>query len=711
MEPLLGVRRPRGAPAPATARTPTPSDPRARLALPGERYRALVEGMHDGVILHDREGRILACNPAAERILGLRTGELDGAGADVALGKVVREDGTEWPVAQLPAVEVLATGRPVHGLVMGVLRPTGTQWLRLSAEPSWLDVPGVGAPDAAVVTFSDITEVMATQQELREAEERFRLAFEHSPLGTALVSPDGRLTRLNARLAELTGAARDELVGTALIDLVAEEDQGVVLRLLAEAADADVPSAAVDVQLGEVDGRQVHAGITASAVREADGTVRYLIVQVEDVTARRLAQAALAHQATHDALTGLPNRTLLLDRLAQATARAAREGRPVALLMCDIDRFKRINDSLGHEIGDLLLIEVGRRLQGTVRAVDTAGRLGGDEFLIVCEGMRDPADALHLADRLREATAQPFRIGDQRLQVTVSIGIAFARAGEEPSMLLRQADTAMYEAKEQGRDRYEVFDEALRDRARARLRLENELRSAVAGGQLVLHHQPVVDLATTAVVGHEVLVRWNHPTRGLLQPGTFLDVAEESGLIADIGTWVLAEACRQRPVAPTYMAVNVSARQLERAEFRQEVEEALAASDMPPERLVLELTESSLLRATRATLADVDALTRQGVRLAVDDFGTGYSSLTYLQKLPVSVVKIDRSFVAGITEDRTRTAITEAVLALGRALDLHIIAEGVETEEQARALRDLGCGYAQGYLFGRPAPRPASQAA
>ena len=546
------------------------------------------------------------------------------------------------------------------------------------------------------------------QDALHDAEERFRLAFEMAPTGNAILQPDGRLIRVNASLGTMLGTDGSALLQRRITEVVRAEDRDRLQQFLDEVVAGPGP-VRVQLRLAHGSGRPVHVVVTASAVHDSGGAATCVIAQIEDVTARKLAQAALTHQATHDPLTTLPNRTLLLDRLGQALERSRRNGGHIALLFCDVDRFKRINDSLGHEVGDQLLVEIARRLRTSIRGADTAGRLSGDEFLVICEELGRESDAIRLAERVRAITDEPIAVAGHSLAVTLSIGVAHAGPNDQPAALLRRADTAMYEAKERGRGRVEVFDETLRERARARLQLETELRTAVDGDQLRLHHQPIVDLSTGDIVGREALVRWQHPVEGLLAPGAFLDVAEESDLIVDLGSWVLDEACRQGRLLTasstrTHVAINVSARQLGRPDFRRRVENALATSGLGHGQLILELTETSLLKAAKSTLADVDALNRAGVRLAVDDFGTGYSSLTYLQKLPVGVVKIDRSFVADITTDAKRRAIAKAVISLGQALQLDVIAEGVEDAEQAAVLADMGCRQAQGYLFGRPTP-------
>ena len=681
---------------------------------------ALMDAMQEGVVLHDADGLVVSANAAAERIIGVRAPKMD-----TVEWATIHPDGSVWPREDHPVARVLATGMPQRDKVMGLQEGDTVRWIRVNCEPV---VRGATRTDRPVAVLTTVTETadpspaavtpvvdddtraerQAAEAAIRQAEERFRLAFDMAPTGNAIVLPDGHFMRVNARLAAMVGREEGDLLGQKATELVREEDRGKLRDYLDRVAGGESVSRA-EIRLTHRTGRPVHVSVTASWVHAANGGPAYMIAQIEDITARKLAQAALTHQATHDALTALPNRTLLLDRLGHALERSKRNKTHVALLFCDVDRFKRINDSLGHEVGDLLLVEIARRLRTTIRGADTAGRLSGDEFLVICEELETPDAALHLAERVRSITDEPIHVAGQTLSVSLSIGVAHAVGDEQPANLLRRADTAMYEAKERGRGRFEVFDEALRRRARERLELETELRRAVENDQLRLHHQPVVDLLEGTVVGREALIRWQHPTRGLLSPGAFLDVAEESDLIVDLGSWVLDEACHQgfligQQHEGDHVAVNVSAKQLGRPDFRMRVENALARSSLRHDQLILELTETSLLKASANTLADVEALSAAGVRWAVDDFGTGYSSLTYLQKLPVRVVKIDRSFVADITTDSKRRAIAEAVISLGQALDLEVIAEGVENAEQAALLADIGCRLAQGYLFGRPVP-------
>lgn len=428
----------------------------------------------------------------------------------------------------------------------------------------------------------------------------------------------------------------------------------------------------------------------------------------------RLAAEEIAEHATraalHDPLTGLPNRALLMDRLETGLARSQRHSRLVAVFFLDLDRFKLVNDSLGHGAGDRLLIEVARRLRHVTRPSDTVARLGGDEFAILSEDWEDRDAVEGLAERLIAALAPPVGLGSKTVFTTASIGVALASSGS-PHALLRDADAAMYAAKQRGKARYEMFDEAMRERTVGRLELENELRIAIERGDLSVEYQPIVDLRAGAIAGVEALARWRHLERGTISPLEFIPVAEETGLIIPLGSRVLEQACADaqrwnadRPDRPLYVSVNVSAIQLSRADLADTVARVAAARGADPRTLCLEVTESVLMTDAVCSASNVEALDRLGVRLAMDDFGKGYSSLTSLKRLPVDLLKIDRSFVTDLGHDREDTAIIAAVVALARALDLTIVAEGIETEHQRDTLRALGCDLGQGFLFSRPVP-------
>ncbi len=425
---------------------------------------------------------------------------------------------------------------------------------------------------------------------------------------------------------------------------------------------------------------------------------------------RQASEERIRHQALHDGLTGLPNRHLYMDRLGHALAKSERDASSVAVLFCDLDRFKLVNDSLGHESGDSLLRAVSPRLRDAMRPGDTVARFGGDEFGILVEDVDRELDATHVAERIAAALARPFVLGGREHFVTASIGIAIGGAGEMPEGLIRDADAAMYRAKERGGAGYEIFDEVMRARAVDHLEIENDLRRAVERGELRLLYQPVVRLSDGRVVGVEALVRWQHPTRGLIGPEKFVPIAEEGGLIVPVGHWILEHACRQaaewqaaRPdQAPVNVSVNLSARQVSRPGLAGEIGALLRGTGVDPLSLTLEITESALIEESASMFETVHALDHLGCRILLDDFGTGFSSLGYLKRFPLDGIKVDRSFVERLGLQSTDAAIVRAIVRMAEELELSVVAEGVETEEQMREIRSLGCEFAQGYFFTPP---------
>jgi len=410
----------------------------------------------------------------------------------------------------------------------------------------------------------------------------------------------------------------------------------------------------------------------------------------------------MLHQALHDGLTGLPNRALFLDRLEHALARAGRENSALAVLFLDLDRFKGVNDSLGHAAGDELLAEVARRVAALIRAADTAARLGGDEFAILIEDLTEQRDAARLATRILEALRHPFVVEGEEIFVTGSIGIALGGGrGDDP---LRNADFAMYRAKSGGRDCYEFFEEGMRAAVVERLELESDFKRAVEREEFVLHYQPIVELETGSISGLEALLRWEHPARGLVPPLAFVPLAEETGAIVSIGRWVLREACRRATTweAPLIVSVNLSARQLQQPDLVDEIAQMLADTALDPSRLMLELTETALMQDSQAAVRKLSSLKQLGIRLALDDFGTGYSSLGYLQQFPLDVLKIAKPFVDGLGSGSGEPALAQAIIELGRTFQLNVVAEGIERVEQLVQLRTLGCDGGQGFLFSKP---------
>ena len=469
-----------------------------------------------------------------------------------------------------------------------------------------------------------------------------------------------------------------------------------------------------EYRISRADGRFVWIRDEMTVVRGDSSSEEPLFFGVFlDVTDRKRMEAELERLALYDSLTGLPNRALFTDRLTHAIDRRGRNN-ATAVYFLDVDRFKRINDSLGHGAGDEVLREVAARIQRTIRPEDTVARFGGDEFTVLCESVGGVLEAVGVADRLQRELAEPVYAGGAELRLSASIGIAIAEPGDEmnSSRLVEDADAAMYRAKERGGARTELFDMAMRERAVEELSIEQELQRGLERGELRLFYQPIVNLENGEMVGAEALIRWEHPERGLLTPDKFLPVAEESGLIVQVGSWAVGEACRRLRDwdrlnghgSPFGLAVNLSARELTHPDVVTTVLNAVRRSALDPHRLTIEVTESTAMADRETGFRALRELSAAGVRIAIDDFGTGYSSLDHLREMPADILKIDRSFVAGMAANSPDSALVAAAIAMGRALDMQVVAEGIETAEQVTDLRELACPLGQGYLFARPLP-------
>ncbi|MCU1487111.1 MAG: diguanylate cyclase domain [Actinomycetia bacterium] len=532
-------------------------------------------------------------------------------------------------------------------------------------------------------------------------------------LPTALMVTDdaGVIVLWNRRATELYGYEPEEVLGHDINELPIAAPTEVHGEILEAVADGGRWTG--EFVSARKDGTAIPVVVTVDRLDAPEIGFHGLVGAGIDNSERRALQVTLAHQALHDPLTGLPNRSLFLDRLDQALARLRRTPGNIAVLFIDLDRFKLVNDTCGHLAGDEVLRAVGSLFEGVVRPMDTVARLGGDEFAVCCEQLTDPAEAVRLAERLTAAVSQPFVVEDREFYVTTSIGIVLGSGGEGESAttLLRDADSAMYHAKERGRGRIEIFDRGMRLEVIRKAEVASQLRHALEREELALYYQPVVRLADGGLAGFEALLRWHHPERGVLLPGEFMDVAEDTNLIVPVGAWVLDEAGRQLaswrdelPEHPITISVNLSARQIADVGLVPVVRDVLARYELEPSRLCLEITESTLMEDAAASVATLRELKALGVQLAIDDFGTGYSSLAYLKRFPVDFLKIDRSFVSGLDHETEDAVIVKAVVELGRALGLGVVAEGVETDAELAELQRMGCELAQGYRWAMPCP-------
>jgi diguanylate cyclase (GGDEF)-like protein/PAS domain S-box-containing protein len=666
---------------------------------------SLVASSTDAITVLDASGRAVYSSPTAEQLFGFDQGWAHGTSAF----DVVHPDDLE-EVARAFA-EVLANPERVVLRQFRISTATGEERTVEARATNRLQDPDVGG---VVITTRDVTDRARAEAALRESEERYRRLVEHSPQAIA-VEQGGVFAYLNPAAVRLLGAeSAEDLLGRPVTDVVHPDDVAA-LDIPGDAGSPlrDGTPTVRERRIVRRDGDVLDVELVGVPITFRGEPA--LQVMARDVTDRRRAERVLAHHALHDPLTGLPNRALLLDRLSQSLVRCRRTDAFVAVLYLDIDRFKLVVDELGHEAADRVLRALAARLRNVVRPSDTLARFTGDEFVVVCDDVQGPAEATRIANRITEVLALP--VDDHEdLALAASVGVALARGDDiSPEALVRNADTAMHRAKEQGRGRIELFDEAMRSRLVNRLRQERLLARSVADEQLSLHYQPVVSLPELEVTGVEALVRWQHPDRGLVLPGDFVPLAEDSGLIVEVGRWVLAEGCRQAArwagsVGPTRgleVAVNLSAKQLAEPFFVKEVAGLVQQHGIGGRRpfsLWLEITETLLLEDPIVTASLLTELRGLGVRLSIDDFGTGYSSLAYLRRFPVDCLKIDQSFVSGLDGDRDSRPIAAAIVDMAHALGLRVVAEGVETSTQLEALIELGCDAAQGFLFAPALP-------
>ncbi|MGD9832850.1 MAG: putative bifunctional diguanylate cyclase/phosphodiesterase [Piscinibacter sp.] len=549
-------------------------------------------------------------------------------------------------------------------------------------------------------------------QALALSEQRFHSAFTHAAIGMALVSTDGEIRQVNRALTALLGESEEALVGRRLQELLHHDDAPTLSGQLDRVHRRQTDAFAHELRCRHHDGSDVWVALDASFFDDPGNEASSLIVQMQDITARRSAEARLQHIAFHDSLTGLPNRARFHEHLAQAIEASRLDPeRRFAVMFLDFDRFKLINDSMGHSAGDAFLVQVARRIREHVRPGDVVARLGGDEFAVLCGNLEREAHAVTLAERLQLVLAEPLQINGTEIATSASIGITFSTFGYTlPEEVLRDADIAMYRAKAAGKARHALFDAGLHQQVTDRVRLEGDLRRAIEQGQLTVAYQPLFNLASGRLTGFEALARWQHPVQGLISPATFIPIAEESALIGPLTDFVLDTACRQLKLwqarsetfAELSMQVNVSGNDIAHSGFAQRVTRAIVAARLNPSQLTLELTENVLMDRVDGAIETLSRLRELGVGLSIDDFGTGYSSLSYLSSLPIDSLKIDGSFVRGMRSGSKEAEVVRAIVTLGASLGKSVIAEGIETESQYDQLRSMGCESGQGFHLSRP---------
>lgn len=582
-------------------------------------------------------------------------------------------------------------------------------WVRVRAFPV-RDV--MGKVNRFVGIAEDITKRREAEEALKKSEEQFRLTFEMAPIGMAISSLKGKFTRVNNALCNALGYSQAELLELSFVQISHPEDWETHHNLEQMLIDSEESNFQIEKRFIAKNARIVDTLLKVVVVRDANSKPLHFNNQIVDITERKHMEQQLLHDALHDALTGLPNRALFMDRLEQQLKRSQRQGGYLfAVLFLDLDRFKVVNDSVGHLIGDKLLIEIGRRLEKSIAPTDTVARLGGDEFTILLEDIASKSQAILVAESIYQTLTFPFNIEGYELFTTASIGIALSSHGyEKPEDILRDADLTMYSAKEQGKARYEVFDYSLRNRALQRLELETDLRRALERGEFEVYYQPITSLPLGTLSGFEALARWNHPIKGSIPPSKFIPICEETGLIIPLGNWLLKEACKtarswqlKYPEYPAIkMSVNLSAQQFREPQLVYEVERTLAQTKLAGKFLKLEITESVLIENLETVTEIILHLRKQEIQFSIDDFGTGYSSLSYLHRFPVDTIKIDRSFVSQMQANGENSAIVKAIVTLAHMLNMDVIAEGIETTSQLAQLKLLQCEYGQGFFFSKP---------
>jgi len=661
-----------------------------------------------GLIELDMRGRVVTSNHTAARLLGYEPGALVGLHLDDLERGVLPGEG---PAELSPVRRCLETLQPQPTTTLSLRSAAGPVWLSLTATPIRDDQRGTSG---VMVSIADLSERRRIERALQESEIKYQMLADASDVFLIWFNLDGLIIRANDLTAEKLGSTSEALLGRSIEEILRDPDLAEAHRARFEQVVESGLGVSVEEML-ECGGKTYWLASTLAPIRDLDGRVTAVQVVARDITSRRRAEIALRareerslHDSLHDPLTRLPNRQAFMERLGDSM-QGLRHGRPAFAVLClDLDRFKNINDSLGHSIGDRLLIAFARTLQDCVGPDDLLARLSGDEFGVLLPNVQDTSDAIRVADRILSQLRHPIHLRDQDVYTSISVGITWSALGyERPEDVLRDADTAMHRAKRRGKGRYELFDTNMHAEAVAQLTLESDLRRAIERVEFRVYYQPVIDLKTERITGFEALLRWNHPTRGLVLPGEFIAAAEETGLIIQIGEWVLREACGQMqrwhakyPHGDKLtISVNLSGKQFAQPAL---IAKALHESMLVPSSLKLEITESVIMEDPATASKLLEQLRHEQIHSYVDDFGTGYSSLSYLHRFPMSALKVDRSFISNIGPAGENAEIVRTIVTLAHNLGMSVIAEGIETRAQVDLLAAMGCEFGQGFYFSRP---------
>jgi diguanylate cyclase (GGDEF)-like protein/PAS domain S-box-containing protein len=697
----------------------------AALRQAKEKYRSIFENAVEGIFQVTLDGRYISANPALARIYGYTSSEELLASLTDANQHYVH------PERYVEFIQLMQQNKKIERFESQIYRQDGSIiWISQNARPI-VNADCIGYYEGFV---EDITERKQAEVALRQSEQRFRAIFENVAIGIGLTDSEGQHIEVNPAWQKILGYSNEELRQMSFTEFTYPDDVAADVELYKELLAGRRDHYQMEKRYICKSGQLAWGRLTVSLIRDRSNETQLAIATIENITERKRVEDKLQHNALHDVLTNLPNRALFVQRLEAAlelTQRSAKgsslaslsqaqrqAGYLFAVLFLDLDRFKNINDSLGHLVGDRLLIAIAQKLTASLRPGDTVARLGGDEFAILLEDIKSVSDATWIAERIQKQLSSPLNLDGHEVFTTVSIGIALSTHGYgNAEEILRDADTAMYRAKGLGKARYEIFNKAMHERVFTVLQLENDLRRALDYQEFQLHYQPIVSLETGRITGFEALVRWQHPQRGMISPAEFIPVAEETGLILPLGDWVLRTACRQMhqwqrqsPAMPLTINVNISSRQFLQPTLVEQIDQILQETELEPHNLKLELTESGLMDNAESAATMLYKLQAMNIQLCIDDFGTGYSSLSYLHQFPINILKIDRSFINRIGVAGENAEIVRTIVTLANNLNMDVVAEGVETTAQVIHLKALGCKYAQGYFFSQPLDEQVAEA-